>query len=323
MPWNKMADQDRQEIRRRWSFSFTASVLCHLLVAILLTWKLAEQPLPKPKLPETMDVVMLKPEVKPSKTPPKKADAISNKTVRGGNRTAQDRLTRAARSPVIMTKPLPRPSAPRLPAPPPIPPEPKRQMQNLARRKPKPKSKQRQPVLAQRGPEPKPESKPRPPKRKRQVQKKPPSLPRLKNLMPSSTMLAQRSKIFDRERRMKKLMSREAEVPINTRDVRFAPYAQSLVHALEEQWRPGQANYITYPEQARQVFMKITIEGNGDLGKLVIVKPSPIPGLNDSAIRAVHDASPFKPLPSSWGLDRITFNLVFEVIEDRFVFRAQ
>jgi len=136
-------------------------------------------------------------------------------------------------------------------------------------------------------------------------------------------MLAQRSRVFDRERQRKNMMSREAEVPINTRDVRFAPYAHGLVRVLEEQWRPGMANYTTYPQQDRQVLMKMTIEGDGSLGRLVIVRPSPIPGLNESAIRAVHDASPFKPLPSAWGLDRITFNLVFEVVENRFVFRAQ
>jgi len=283
-----------------------------------------------------MDVVMLKPEVKPSKKPPKKADAISNKTVQGGSKSAEDKLTRAARAPAIINRPTPKPAPPNVP--PPIPPEPKRQMQNLARRKPESKKpKQQAPVLARNGPKPKhrekPQAKVKPTRQARRTieaapehkagKRKPRPLPQLRNLMPSSTMLAQRSRIFDRERRMKKLMSREAEVPINTRDVRFAPYAHTLVQVLEEQWRPGQADYVTYPERDRQVYMKITIEGDGTLGKLVIVKPSPIPGLNDSAIRAVHDASPFKPLPSSWGLDRITFNLVFEVVENRFVFRSQ
>ncbi|MFQ5354913.1 MAG: TonB C-terminal domain-containing protein [Mariprofundaceae bacterium] len=300
---------DQGEIRRRWSISLTASVLCHLLLAVLLVWKIADQNLPKPKPPENMDVVLLDPEKKSSKALPDKADAISNKTARGGNNTGQDRLTRAARSPAISPQQLPHPPAPQMLKKPSAAPTPEqRHVQTLSKRKPAPDTN------SAKLPK-KPKS-----KRKSPEEKKP---SRLENLMPSRTSLAKLSSKMDRKRQLKKLMSRQAEIPINTREVKYAPYAHAVVQALEEQWRPGQANYSAHSEHDRQVLMKMTIEGNGDLGKLEMVRPSPIPSLNKSAVEAIHAASPFKPLPSSWGLDRVTFYLTFEVVEDRFVFRTR
>jgi TonB family protein len=133
--------------------------------------------------------------------------------------------------------------------------------------------------------------------------------------------LSQLSQDFERERRMKQKLTRQADIPINTREAKYAPYAQSLVRALEEQWRPGQANYKQFSEEARRSLIRLTIERNGDLGGVEILRPSPIPEINESAIKAIQAAAPFKVLPSSWGLDRVSFYLTFEVIEDRFVFR--
>jgi TonB family protein len=133
--------------------------------------------------------------------------------------------------------------------------------------------------------------------------------------------LSELSRDFQRERRMKQKLNREADVPINTREAKYAPYAQSLVRVLEEQWRPGQANYQEFPEEARRSLMRLTIESNGDLGGVEILRPSPIPQINESALRAIQSAAPFRPLPSSWGLDRVSFYLTFEVVEDKFVFR--
>ena len=133
--------------------------------------------------------------------------------------------------------------------------------------------------------------------------------------------LSQLSRDFQRERRMKQKLTRQADIPINTREAKYASYAQSLVRALEEQWRPGQANYKQFPEEARRSLIRLTIEGNGDLGGVEILRPSPIPEINESAVKAIQAAAPFKVLPSSWGLDRVSFYLTFEIVEDRFVFR--
>ena len=304
----------RERLKRRegvrWSLSFTASVICHVVLAAFVVFTHTPHPLPKAKYPKSMDVVLLEPSTKKPEKPPEEAEAISNRTARGASARAIDHVTRAARSPVIgKQRRLPRPAAPQLPpSPPPAPaPSPEKRARTLARRG----------LRLEPKPTPKPPKAKPPPKRPL----RPKSIP-LANLMPSTAALAQLSRDFERERRLKKMLSREAEVPINTREAKYAPYAQQLVRALEEQWRPGQANYAEYPEEERRVLMQITIEGNGDLSRLKIIRPSPIARLNDSAVAAVHAASPFRPLPSAWGLDRVTFYLTFEIIEDRFVFRT-
>lgn len=304
-----MLDRLKRRDGARWSLSFTASVVCHVLLAVLVTWSHLSHPLPEAKYPKSMDVVLLEPSDKKPEKPPEDADAISNRSALGSSAKATDRVTRAARSPVIGSQ-----RQPPLPAAPETPPSPPP--------KPTPAPAQRARTLARRGLSLEPEPAPKPPKAKPPEQPPKPATVPLANLMPSTAALAQLSRDFERERRLKKMLSREAEVPVNTREAKFAPYAQQLVRALEEQWRPGQANYGEFPEEERRVLMQITIEGNGDLSQLKIIRPSPIANLNDSAVAAVHAASPFKPLPSAWGLDRVTFYLTFEVVEDRFVFRT-
>ncbi|GMR00643.1 MAG: hypothetical protein BMS9Abin18_1513 [Zetaproteobacteria bacterium] len=293
---------------KRWSASFAASITCHVLLAMLIVWQHVDRPLPKHELPKSMDVVLLNPEkTKPTK-PPKKADAISNRTAQGSSARAQDQLTRAARSPMIgQRRQPPKPAAPQAPrTPPPAPkPEPRQRTRTLARRGP---------MLENTKPPP-PKRKPKPkPKLRRPIP--------MANLMPSSMAMAELSRDFERERRLKKALSREADIPINTREAKFAPYAHLLVRALEEQWRPGQANYREYPTEERRALMRLTIERDGSLGGIEILRPSPIRQLNESAVAAIHAAAPFRPLPRSWGLDRVSFYLTFEVLEDRFVFRS-
>jgi TonB family protein len=165
-------------------------------------------------------------------------------------------------------------------------------------------------------------SKPPPPNRKPKPKPRPRQPIPIANLMPSSMALAELSRDFERERRLKKMLSREADIPINTREAKFAPYAHLLVRALEEQWRPGQANYREHSAEERRSLIRLTIERNGSLSRVEILRPSPIRQLNDSAVAAIHAAAPFRPLPRSWGLDRVSFYLTFEVVGDRFVFRT-
>jgi len=285
-----------------------ASITCHVLLAMLIAWQHIDRPLPKHKLPKSMDVVLLNPEkTKPTK-PPKKADAISNRTAQGSSARAQDQLTRAARSPMIgQRRQPPKPVAPQAPrTPPPA---------------PKPKPQQRTRTLARRGPMLE-NSKPPPPKRKPKSKPRPRRPISMANLMPSSMALAELSRDFERERRLKKMLSREADIPINTREEKYAPYMLLLKRTLEEQWRPGQANYRKHPANERQAVLRLTIERDGSLGGVEIKRRSPIPQLNESAVAAIHAAAPFRPLPRSWGKDRVSIYLTFEVLEDRFVFHT-
>jgi len=299
---------DKEHKRRRFSLSFAASLLTHALLALLITWQHIDRPLPKPKLPEQLDVVLLNPQTRTAPTPPEKADAISNLTARGGNTRARDRVERRARSPFAGQKQKPLPTLPQLPSrPKPV---------------PAPKPERRTRTLARRGMSLEPEAQKNPwRQQKKKNKRKLPDVP-LANLMPSSMALAQLSRETDRERRLKSLLSREDDVPINTREAKYAPYARQLVAALEEQWRPGQANYNEFPDDERRSLMRITIESNGELSRVEILRPSPIYQLNETAVAAIHAAAPFRPLPSAWGLDRVNFYLTFEVIENRFVFRS-
>ncbi len=301
-----MSRSDKSIQRRRIGISLLASVAVHALLVVLVSVAHHDRPLIKKKPPQIMDVVLLDSK-QPSKIkPPEDAQTMSNRSAVGGSSKAQDRVTRAARAPVVgaqQQKPQ-RPVPPARPKHPPPAPEPQKRPRMLARR----------------GPVPDNSKHPRPTKKQPPV----PAAPRipLSNLMPSTMALAQLSRDFQREKRLKQMLSREADIPINTREAKYAPYAQALVRALEEQWRPGKANYERFPEEARRSLMRITIEHNGELGGVEILRPSPIPQINESAVAAIHAAAPFRPLPSSWGLDRVSFYLTFEVVEDRFVFRT-
>jgi len=293
--------------QRRIGIALMASIAVHLLLVLFVGMMHEEKPLPKKATPHIMDVVLLDEEKKPNKQPPKEARTISNRNAAGGSKQAQDKVTRRAKAPVSGPKPQPKPAPPQqVVTPPPPPPVVKQPTRMLARQGPK----------AEVTPKP---VKKRPPVKKK-IEKQVVKTVPLSNLMPSAMALSQLSRDFQRERRMKQKLSREADIPINTKQAKYAPYAQSLVRALEEQWRPGQARYEKYPEEARRSLIKLTIERNGDLAAVEILRPSPISQINDSAVEAIHAAAPFKVLPTSWGLDRVSFYLTFEVVEDRLVF---
>jgi len=299
--------------QRHFTLALFASLAVHILLAVFIVLTNEDKPLPKKETPHIMDVVLLDDTQKPSKKANKDARTIANKNAIGSSRNAKDHITRKAKAPTA--------------------PQPKRN-------KPQPRQAQQQtpPAQARNKTPPKVISKQRPKTTHKQiVQKKKPvqskqhaqkriQKPRkyvpLANLMPSAMALSQLSQDFERERRMKQRLSREADIPINTKQAKYAPYAQALVRALEEQWRPGHAKYNEYSEHDRRSLIKMTIEHDGSLGGIKILRPSPIPEINKSAIKAIQDAAPFKILPSSWGLDRVSFYLTFEVVENGFVFRA-
>lgn len=309
--------------QRRIGASLAASITAHILLLVLLTVVSSDRPKPARESPKTMDVVMLDDKKKSVKKEDKDARAIANITARGGSKSAEDKVTRQARAPVISPQPAPTPTPPQpeqQPKAPPPPSQPQRP-RLLAKRGPTPDSKPNRKLT-----EPDKRAEARPVKKPEPVRKAKPRTTEkeqveLSRLMPSPMALSQLSNKPQRERRMKQELSREADIPINTREAKYAPYAQALVQALEEQWRPGQANYREFPEDARRSLIRLTIEKNGDLGGVEILRPSPIPEINESAIKAIHAAAPFKVLPSTWGLDRVSFYLTFEVIEDKYVFR--
>lgn len=288
---------------------FGAFLLLSAGVHLFFLWWLGmhhdDRPLPKKGVQQVMDVVLLDDSKVSRKKAPDDAKVISNRNAVGGSK-ARDRVTRAAKAPVQAVQRRKQAVAT------PSRPVPQQQRQQQ----------QRNPLLTRKGGVNRhsvDRSDRRKPVEKAREMRRP--VP-LSNLMPSSMALAELSRDFQRERRMKQKLSREADIPINTRKAKYAPYAQALVRALEEQWRPGQANYAEFPEEQRRSVIKLTIEKGGELSAVVLVKPSPVAEVNNSAIEAIHAAAPFKVLPSSWGLDRVSFYLTFEVVDDKFVFHS-
>ncbi|MDQ6968378.1 MAG: TonB C-terminal domain-containing protein [Mariprofundaceae bacterium] len=292
--------------------AFVASIAAHIVLVLFISLNHNEPRLVKKQAPQFTDVILLDENTKSKKSPPKDAKTIANRSAQGGSSHAKDRSTRTAKSSALSKKQSKqRPTPPQAPKVPPVPPK---------------SSDKRTRIITKKGTTPEDNNViEQAPFKKKTIAKQRPTPPRqipLSKLMPSSMALSELSRDFERERRMKQMLSKEADIPINTKEAKYAPYAHSLVRALEEQWRPGQADYQKFVDSARQVLMRVTIEMSGELGNLEILRPSPIQSLNESAIRAIHDAAPFKPLPSSWGLDRASFYLTFEVVDDQFVFRT-
>jgi len=288
------------------------SICLHIAVAFSISLKHHTSPPAHKATPQFTDVVLLDPNKYKTSKPPKDAKTIANQSAVGGKQSARDHITRNAKAPAPIRQ------ASHTEMRPPSPPQQHKtqapQANKQARILSQHNNKSLQKQLLKQAPSHH--------KTKHTQQRSQPRAIPLASLMPSNMALSELSRDFERERRMKQMLSKEADIPINTKEAKYAPYAHSLVHALEEQWRPGQADYQRFAERARQVLMRLTIEANGDLGGVEILRASPISVLNDSAIKAIHDAAPFKPLPSSWGLDRASFYLTFEVIDNQFVFRT-
>jgi len=305
--------------QQRFSIALLASIAAHVLLAVFIVVADHDKPLPKKDTPHIMDVVLLDDVKKPIKKANKNARTISNQNAAGSSLSAKDRLTRKAKAPLpAKTKPLKPKPKPKQPAKPVIAkPQPK-----VTPAKPK---ETRPRLIAKSSPQPvyKSPIKTQKPVQKKKAAEKPRQHVPLASLMPSAMALSQLSQDFERERRMKQKLRREADIPINTRQVKYAPYAQGLVRALESQWRPNKhIRYEEYSDKQRQSLVKLTIEHDGSLVGIEILRPSPIMEINKSAIKAIKAAAPFKILPSSWGLDRVSFYLTFEVVENGFVFRS-
>lgn len=128
---------------------------------------------------------------------------------------------------------------------------------------------------------------------------------------PSPIALQQLAREFEREQQLKQMLSREIDIPINSKDPRFAPYAADLRRQIEKKLAtapfPVHANIEKLSDIDRQVLIKLTVEQNGEPGGIEVLRPSSIAKFNDIVINAIKGAAPFRPLPTSWGADRARF----------------
>ena len=275
----------------RFSISMLASIAVHVAFAMLITFSYSEPEIREKKAPPVMDVVLLDENSTNTDESPNDAKTIANKNNTGQMSDAMDNRTRAARSPNLAGKQPQKKPQPTMPKMAQAPVQPKQQTKKEASIIAKNDDSSASLFPIEQAPEEEHKTKPN----------AVPNIP-LANLLPPSAALTELSREFDRERRMKQMLSKEADIGINTKEAKYAPYAQGLVRSLEEQWRPDHSNVTQLTTDERKVLLSVSIANNGELADIKLIQPSPSSTLNDSAIAAVHAAAPFKPLPSSWGL---------------------
>jgi protein TonB len=93
------------------------------------------------------------------------------------------------------------------------------------------------------------------------------------------------------------LITNHRAIPLNTSDVRYAPYTQTVKQWIESRWEyPDLAKH--YGLQGR-VVVEFTILQNGHIELLSLVRSSGSKLLDEEAVRAIKAAVPFKPFPRS------------------------
>jgi len=95
----------------------------------------------------------------------------------------------------------------------------------------------------------------------------------------------------------RELVANSRAIPLNTSDVRYAPYTQTVKQWIEARWEyPDLAKH--YRLQGR-VVVEFTILKNGQIELLALVRSSGSKLLDEEALRAIKAAVPFKPFPRS------------------------
>jgi protein TonB len=93
------------------------------------------------------------------------------------------------------------------------------------------------------------------------------------------------------------LIGNPRAIPLNTADVRYASYTQTVKQWIESRWE--------YPDLAKQyglqgrVVVEFTILQNGHIEFLTLVRSSGSKLLDEEAVRAIKAAVPFRPFPRS------------------------
>ncbi len=104
--------------------------------------------------------------------------------------------------------------------------------------------------------------------------------------------------------RNEKKFDTDKNLAFDEKELKFMLYNMKLKDRLEHIW--------IYPPSAAargisgDLIIRFTIMKNGRLGAVDLVRTSGHKDLDDAAIRALRDGSPYWPLPESWGMDSYT-----------------
>lgn len=127
-------------------------------------------------------------------------------------------------------------------------------------------------------------------------------LPSLKELLPPVTWSTAREGSGD-------------AINLDTREPRYLPYFETIKRAIERVWE--------YPETALQsglegkLILEFTVLENGTMVGPRLIRSSGFLELDGEAMRAVRAASPFRPIPTSIGRNRIDILASFEYYDNR------
>lgn len=275
-------------VRRHWlAGALLLSLALHAAMALLIALRTPHAPPPSPML------VTFMPGAPSRAQAPERAAAYSDANRQAG---AEEEKSTG----------LPLPKTPPPPPPPPetAPPQPAAShVSPLARQRVEGRQ---QVITAQTSPQ-----KPVPEPSASPVAPVPPP-PRTLDLTPSLDEITQ----WDRSNHGEELRSQreggEATVNINTRELRYANYMQGVKNLVESVWR--------YPDQAKRekitgtLLMRFTIDRDGNLVGIEMLRSSGEPLLDHAAIEAVRKSSPYAPLPDSWGVTRLHIHATFEYV---------
>ncbi|MBA4372613.1 MAG: hypothetical protein C0402_07085 [Thermodesulfovibrio sp.] len=94
---------------------------------------------------------------------------------------------------------------------------------------------------------------------------------------------------------------RDDAITFDTRDYRYAGYMHKLRDKIQSIWvyPPAAAAEGKYGD----LKIRFTINKNGRLGKVELVRTSGYKLLDDAAIKALKDGEPYWPLPEEWGME--------------------
>lgn len=136
-----------------------------------------------------------------------------------------------------------------------------------------------------------------------------------KKLFPSYDELTQISRESAKKQRASKLpedIDNGKSIQLNTEQFKFHSYYINLKRKIELVWE--------YPYLAREsglqgrLLMRFVINRDGSLAEAKVLRSSGFALLDREALRAVHDAAPFPPLPARMNSDRLVVNATFEYL---------
>ena len=272
---------------------------------------------PKKKKPET------------PKPPPKKPSFLSDRNRQSKAETRTEKISPKAVKVVpkpskLKPKPVPKKPAPHKPE---AKPRPKAKTKPLA--KPQSRPAKDETAVVKPHPQNKASEKVSPPVKKeivkelvkepvREPAKEP--LPDIKKLFPSFEELTKITEEHQRQStssskqrpRLPNKLKRGTEISLNTLDYKFHSYYLALKRKIELVWE--------YPYKARQtgvqgrLLMRFVISKDGSLAEVTILRSSGVALLDQEAVRAIRNASPFPPLPERMNTKRLSVTATFEYL---------